>query len=77
MVPWSHPDPYPRRRLGRFIRFCRPHGFDQQSHVHEHTHHATSVSTGCIYRLMHGVHAMRPINPYQFVAPCGLGSVVE
>jgi len=31
-VPWSHPSPQPKRHLDRFIRFCRAHGCDQQTH---------------------------------------------
>jgi len=31
-VQWALTNPHPKRNLNRFIRFCRAHGHDQQTH---------------------------------------------
>jgi len=33
VVSWAYPSPHPKWYLDRFIRFCRAHGFDQQTHT--------------------------------------------
>jgi len=50
MVLWSaivRPSPYSKRHLGWFIRFCRDHGFEQQTRTQTRTQSYINALYAC------------------------------